>query len=609
MRFICESCQAQYMISDEKLGPKGARVKCKKCGHVILVRKAELAQAEAPSAGGAPAGTPAATADGAAAAAPAGEAGPVASRAAAEAPTAGGEAKKHLSAAQILDGVADEEIGAVFDQALTESEAPSPDEGAPPPQAAPVANEEPAPSTFSNVPASVAPPPVYDWFVAINDQQVGPITQDKVKQLWDSGEIGPDSLCWRAGLADWKPLSEVGELSTMLVPRPTKPVIIAPAAPATPAAPVESVFATSPKAERKEAPTTGAVAPAPDSGGWRPSAATALASLLQEEMKVLNTPAPMPAAIPQPAQPARPITASSPLMQAPAFDAPMGAVPVPRFGGYAEPRSKKGLLVAGVAGGLVVAAAVAITLYLSRPVSSPPPAQVANAPKPSGPEAPKAVVPATPSPAPSPPAATAVAKPVDQKTEATVATRTEPPAPPPYEGERSGSRRDRGRHRSRSSSEQGSGPGKPENGEKVARAVEAPRDASDDEFQKEFGGGGERAASKSEKKSVYVPPAPGSASADLPDSLGQSDVMSVVVQNKPSILGCVAEQRKRDSNLSGRMVMRWQIHPNGKTSNVSVQTDEFKGTPLAGCIAGLIKTWTFPRHKIQGEPINFPFTF
>jgi len=258
---------------------------------------------------------------------------------------------------------------------------------------------------------------------------------------------------------------------------------------------------------------------------------------------------------------------------------------------------------------LVVAAAVAITLYLSRPVLSPPPVQVANAPKPSGPEAPKAVAPATPSPAPSPPAAAAVAKPVDQKTEATVATRTEPPAPPPYEGERSGSRRDRGRHRSRSSSEQGSGPGKPENGERVARAVEAPRDASDDEFQKEFGGGGERAASKSEKKSVYVPPAPGSASADPPDSLGQSDVMSVVVQNKPSILGCVAEQRKRDSNLSGRMVMRWQIHPNGKTSNVSVQTDEFKGTPLAGCIAGLIKTWTFPRHKIQGEPINFPFTF
>ena len=145
----------------------------------------------------------------------------------------------------------------------------------------------------------------------------------------------------------------------------------------------------------------------------------------------------------------------------------------------------------------------------------------------------------------------------------------------------------------------------------MARAVDPPKEASDDEFQKEFGGGGgERApASRSERRSVYVPPAPGSASSDLPDTLGQSDIMSVVVQNKSSILGCVGEQKKRDPSLSGRMVMRWQIHTNGRTSNISCQSDEFKGTPLASCLGGLIKTWTFPKHRIQGEPINFPFTF
>ena len=103
--------------------------------------------------------------------------------------------------------------------------------------------------------------------------------------------------------------------------------------------------------------------------------------------------------------------------------------------------------------------------------------------------------------------------------------------------------------------------------------------------------------------------APGGASSDVPDTLGQSDIMSVVVQNKPSIMGCVSEQKKRDPSLSGRLVMRWQIHTNGKTSNVSCQSDEFKATPLASCLAGLIKTWTFPKHRSQGEPINFPFTF
>jgi hypothetical protein len=30
---------------------------------------------------------------------------------------------------------------------------------------------------------------------------------------------------------------------------------------------------------------------------------------------------------------------------------------------------------------------------------------------------------------------------------------------------------------------------------------------------------------------------------------------------------------------------------------------------MASCISGLIKGWTFPRHKKQGDPIDFPFTF
>src|SRR5512133_1734379 len=39
MKFTCDSCNAQYMISDDKVGPAGVKVRCKKCGHVILVRK------------------------------------------------------------------------------------------------------------------------------------------------------------------------------------------------------------------------------------------------------------------------------------------------------------------------------------------------------------------------------------------------------------------------------------------------------------------------------------------------------------------------------------------------------------------------------------------
>src|SRR5512147_2859706 len=61
MKFTCDRCDAQYMISDEKVGPNGVKVRCKKCSHVILVLRAEngAAGAEAPApvvAGPAPTG-------------------------------------------------------------------------------------------------------------------------------------------------------------------------------------------------------------------------------------------------------------------------------------------------------------------------------------------------------------------------------------------------------------------------------------------------------------------------------------------------------------------------------------------------------------------------
>ncbi len=56
MRFACDSCSAQYMISDEKVGPNGVKVRCKKCGHVILVKRApeQPEQVEAAPAGPVP---------------------------------------------------------------------------------------------------------------------------------------------------------------------------------------------------------------------------------------------------------------------------------------------------------------------------------------------------------------------------------------------------------------------------------------------------------------------------------------------------------------------------------------------------------------------------
>jgi len=138
----------------------------------------------------------------------------------------------------------------------------------------------------------------------------------------------------------------------------------------------------------------------------------------------------------------------------------------------------------------------------------------------------------------------------------------------------------------------------------------------DDDFASAFGSDVKKApkedttTSKPDKKPAgYIPPAPGGSAADVKNSLEQGDIMEVVLANKGALGKCVEEQRKKDPGTSGKLLMKWTIQTSGKTSNVGVVSEEFKGTPIAGCVGALIKGMQFPRHKVQGEPITFPFKF
>ena len=45
------------------------------------------------------------------------------------------------------------------------------------------------------------------WHYAINDQQLGPVSDEQLEQLLSSGQINSDTLVWREGMADWQPLN------------------------------------------------------------------------------------------------------------------------------------------------------------------------------------------------------------------------------------------------------------------------------------------------------------------------------------------------------------------------------------------------------------------
>ena len=629
MRFVCDSCRAQYMISDDKVGAKGVKVRCKKCGFVILVRRAEAGSADR-------AESP-----------PEGDTNPLLGESA-KAPSSGQADTRN----NIFGGVDDDELGAVFDQALGgglggDLGKPSTNDLINRALGAPADNLDENDSTrvmdatamkkLADASQEPSDPhgkaPAHEWFVAIDEKQSGPFSVERIKELWDRGEIGPDSLTWRAGQPDWQPMSEISELAAVLAPKPVKPVIVSPvsmvAAGGLMNAPAESAFNAGGmnKSVRTEVPVM--TASSPEVGAWRPTAASALKALVQDEIDALARPSPSKMDAVE-ALPSRGLLdlpgldsgghsngrATNGLPHAQTHDSgPQGLShqsyvgPTQGYAGYVPPQPKRNTLMY-VLGGVVGFAVLLLlggftwVLLTNRPSAPLPPQvvymQAAQTTPAVAAKTPEAAPGKTPPLAIVPPAPTTVA----------VANPNNITAPNPdairgMGGVHAGARHARGGRND-------GDPTKPPVVAAVDRTTGAIPDAvaDDNAFDQAFGSEKKPEAKPAKSKlSVYVPPAPGAA--NMPDRLEQSDIMSVVLQNKPSIVSCVQEQKKREPGSGGNLVVRWSILPSGKVANVQLapQSTELKGTYMATCISGLVKSFSFPRHKTQGDPIDFPFKF
>ncbi len=727
MRFVCESCRAQYMINDEKVGPKGVKVRCRKCGYVILVKRGGEAQAKGPvaSVGADPDDALATQILQTPLAAPPPAAGRQLTGDTMADLTNPGIPEGKMQAADprdsLLGDAGDDEIGAVFDQVLNSGAHSIPKEavgggderrtemhsavggaalgddsddrmstrvidaevvrklaeesGDKP--AVPTAdkNGQWDAKTEKNGHHVEGEVPQNDWFVAIDEKQTGPLALEKVKEHWDRGEIGPDSLCWRAGFTDWVPLSDVAQLASVLAPRPaSKPIVMnAPAGPSVVSVPVESAFSAGGvmKSVRSEVQVPMAASAKPEeTGSWRPS--TSLGSLVQDEMAALSRPAPRLAGDPPgpsevsvgglldlPSEPEeKPVSngrnghagaSVDHSAQAPSRNSrPPAPVPAPANPYVATPgatysspgitqyrpdkdRGNQMIWVALGVGGLLVATLLGLVIWLANrqpvvvaqaPAAVPPvlvaqaPVQPAPAPVAAAP-APVVAAPVAAAAAPGQPPVAAV-QPAPAQPTGPLPPNARPQPIPPMKGTGAS-----GTTRTNTNSGGGGQTTRVGSSEKAPAAEKAPpaekpaakgSKGDDDDFDKAFGGGDSpkdtaKPAAEKKKSGPYIPPAPGAASNDVKESLGQADVFEVVSGYKPALAKCVEEQRKKEPGVTGKLVMKWNIQTSGKTSNVSVQSEEFKTTYMAGCVGGLIKSWTFPKHKVAGDPIVFPFKF
>lgn len=66
--------------------------------------------------------------------------------------------------------------------------------------------------------APITPPPVpqLSYFYAINGQQQGPVSFERLQELFASRTVNRDTLIWKQGMAEWIALKEVSELKSFL---------------------------------------------------------------------------------------------------------------------------------------------------------------------------------------------------------------------------------------------------------------------------------------------------------------------------------------------------------------------------------------------------------
>ncbi len=121
--------------------------------------------------------------------------------------------------------------------------------------------------------------PARQWYLVVDGVQLGPVDAHEIEERWVSRELEEDSLVWRAGMAEWAPVADVTELVYLLTELPQTRI----------PPPIPSVARPGPRTTEELAPQSyrHTSSTAID---WKPSAAKALATLVELEMG--ETPAP-----------------------------------------------------------------------------------------------------------------------------------------------------------------------------------------------------------------------------------------------------------------------------------------------------------------------------
>lgn len=90
--------------------------------------------------------------------------------------------------------------------------------------------------------------------------------------------------------------------------------------------------------------------------------------------------------------------------------------------------------------------------------------------------------------------------------------------------------------------------------------------------------------------------------------LSQAAISRVLSRQKKALRDCYERALKRDRSLKGKIVIRFEIMENGRTSNIEID-DQMGNSGVARCIRGRVKYWRFPKPAGGTVFVDVPLVF
>ncbi|MCC7074595.1 MAG: zinc-ribbon domain-containing protein [Deltaproteobacteria bacterium] len=531
------------------------------------------------------------------------------------------------------------------------------------------------------------------WHVAIDEQEVGPLSIAEIGRHIEGGRVDRDSLVWKMGMDNWEPAADVPEIRALFdkVPMPRisveddRPRARASAAPdlgtdfgdsepgsgkspfdeqpddpawrphgltdvyqaanlaeAAAGMGLGSLGATlAPKASSSSPPLAAQASAEPE---WRPGAASALASLAQDEIKRMDSPLPPADDDLRPADDASlnapmfgglgakpdldagpeitdPMASRPPLAPRSGYEPPPVAPTFPPQAGFqTRPPADGGrkpspLVIGGIAGGGGLLLVISVLVVVMATRGGDEPKKVVGpdgkayvmvdgqlVPIGGGAEAKPEVKPELKPETKTAPTPGASADPLKDPAAPPDAA-DKPPAlavsdKPPEAGDAAASP-------SAPDADVDKAPEKapPKKATPIAKKVDksdkAPKPPPVVAAAKAPGKGCDPVLDFDCKPGGTATKRPPQDDASLPDTPSKAEVLVAVKGALPKVAAC-----GKKTGQTGMISIGWTIAPNGKVTTVNVK-DKFAGTPTGSCVAEVVKALKFPASK-KGVPVNYP---